>query len=54
MFLTLERRLEKKKHISEGPLYPDEKMSINSILSQQAGVLCDIFSTVNVLIMTHG
>lgn len=54
MFLTLERRLGKKEHISDGSLQLDEKMSMNSFLPQQAGVLCHIFSSVNLLIMTHG
>lgn len=52
--LTLERRLEKKKHMSEGPLCLDEKMSRDWFFSQHAGVLCHTFSTVNLLIMTHG
>lgn len=54
MLLTLERRSEKKEHVSEGLLCLDEKISINWFLSQQAGMLCYILSTVALLIMTHG
>lgn len=54
MVLTLERRLGKKKHMSEGPVDLDEKMSTDWFLSQQAGVLCHTFSTVVLLIMTRG